>query len=668
MASKQLGKLRQWAGEVISSREKTIVTDEFRELEKDVELRKNGVQKLLVASEAYQHVLSKKKKIESLEDVEKLLPIDTLGVVMITHGEEFSDNSAFGTSLVQFGRAHCKVATLQDAFALTFKDTFMTSLERFMDEIKEYEAQRKKLDSRRLSYDAAATKFEKLRGSKKEKERREAEDEMEKARDRYEESSDDVRAQMHAIQEYEVVQFRELTSLLELEMKFVRQHLNVLEEVKAEWNDGSTLRHVPPRSEGPTAVFQRSSQDVSMRSSHTNFDGSPRSSDDDHTSYRSASRSSNGRSDSRPSSRPASRASRKRTGSMGPIGDKEKEKEKPRRKSVTGWASSAVESVTGRGKKNKDKFAALPDDGKDRNDAAEANPSLKKSESFSSVSTKDRLKENLTTSPKSPARILKPPSLLEKKMVRALYNFSGAAEELSFKAGDEIIVVSEVLDGWWMGELSGKTGLFPTTHVEVFLPGPRRALNFWRSDLDSSRASTDWTAVDETDSNLASDMDDDRDMRSKPLNSEHNPGFNEFHPDTMSITSSLADDDDNKHLMPIRHGGDDYAIDEHYFQSHPSATPPGFTDRKTLYSLSSSPRPIRLPDIDPTIGKKVPPPPPPRRLTTTPTATPPIPERPYKPYRHTASQSVNSLKVPSSFSSNRSGEYDRSPFESATEL
>lgn len=59
-----------------------------------------------------------------------------------------------------------------------------------------------------------------------------------------EESSDDVRAQMHAIQEYEVVQFRELTSLLELEMKFVRQHLNVLEEVKAEWNDGCALMYI----------------------------------------------------------------------------------------------------------------------------------------------------------------------------------------------------------------------------------------------------------------------------------------------------------------------------------------------------------------------------------------------------------------------------------------
>jgi hypothetical protein len=50
-----------------------------------------------VASGAYQHTLSKKKKIDALEDAEKLLPIDTLGVIMIAHGGEFSEDSAFGT-------------------------------------------------------------------------------------------------------------------------------------------------------------------------------------------------------------------------------------------------------------------------------------------------------------------------------------------------------------------------------------------------------------------------------------------------------------------------------------------------------------------------------------------------------------------------------------------
>lgn len=41
MASKQLGKLKQWAGEIVSSN-KTTLTDEFRELENDVELRRGG--------------------------------------------------------------------------------------------------------------------------------------------------------------------------------------------------------------------------------------------------------------------------------------------------------------------------------------------------------------------------------------------------------------------------------------------------------------------------------------------------------------------------------------------------------------------------------------------------------------------------------------------------
>jgi len=494
-----------------------------------------------------------------------------------------------------------------------------------------------------------------------------------------EESSDEVRAQMHAIQENETAQLRELTALLELETKFVQQYLNVLEEVKAEWHDEYALIYIiwsfslkmrikrsilrqfaPPRPGDPTHIFQRLSRDSSVRSGRSgraNF----KDSDDDHASHRST---SYGRPESRASSRPTSRASRKRAESASTIGDREKGREKPRRKSVTGWASSAVESVTGRGKKNKEKFATLPDDENKQDgveDTEEADPSLKRSGSFSSVNIKrsnDKLRESLTTaSPKPAARILKPPSLQEKKMVRALYSFSGATDELSFKAGDEIIVVSEVLDGWWMGELSGKRGLFPTTHAEVLPPGSRRAPTF--RDLDSTGGSTDHRVVDKSDSDsyLTNDMDNDRDIRS-------NPSIGVLQPDTMSITSSIAEDDDNKRLMPFRHGSDDYAVDEHYFQSSSSDTPPGFTDRKILYSLNSSPRPIRLPETESTTGKKAPPPPPPRRPTNPLTATPPIP---YRPYRHTPSQSVNSLKVPASLAGSRNG-YDRSPFESATEL
>ena len=56
--------------------------------------------RLLVASEGYYHILSKKKASDSLmETTEKLLPIDTLGLVMISHGEEFGQDSSFGAFL-----------------------------------------------------------------------------------------------------------------------------------------------------------------------------------------------------------------------------------------------------------------------------------------------------------------------------------------------------------------------------------------------------------------------------------------------------------------------------------------------------------------------------------------------------------------------------------------
>lgn len=54
-----------------------------------------------------------------------------------------------GTCLVSLGRAHCQIATLQEAYGLTFRDTFTTSCETFAQDIKDYEHQRKKLDSRR---------------------------------------------------------------------------------------------------------------------------------------------------------------------------------------------------------------------------------------------------------------------------------------------------------------------------------------------------------------------------------------------------------------------------------------------------------------------------------------------------------------------------------------
>ena len=56
--------------------------------------------RLQLASDEYQHAISKKKESEAIDGDEKLLAIDALGCVMIQHGEEFGDDSAFGESIV----------------------------------------------------------------------------------------------------------------------------------------------------------------------------------------------------------------------------------------------------------------------------------------------------------------------------------------------------------------------------------------------------------------------------------------------------------------------------------------------------------------------------------------------------------------------------------------
>lgn len=48
---------------------------------------------------------------------------------------------------------------------------------------------------------------------------------------------EDLRAYMHAIQENEFNQLTELTSLIEIELNFAQSYLNVMKEVKADFQE-----------------------------------------------------------------------------------------------------------------------------------------------------------------------------------------------------------------------------------------------------------------------------------------------------------------------------------------------------------------------------------------------------------------------------------------------
>lgn len=123
-----------------------------------------------VVAEAYHKAIVKRIDLEGEWD--KVFPIEALGLVMISHGADFGEEAAFGMkreriqytsndghlsltlgclgqSLGKLGRAHVKIAQLQEEYARNFEETFLASLSTLKEVVKDYSAQRKKLDSRR---------------------------------------------------------------------------------------------------------------------------------------------------------------------------------------------------------------------------------------------------------------------------------------------------------------------------------------------------------------------------------------------------------------------------------------------------------------------------------------------------------------------------------------
>jgi len=363
--------------------------------------------------------------------------------------------------------------------------------------------------------------------------------------------------------------------------------------------------------------------------------------------------------------------------------------------SVAGWASSAVESVTGgKSKKNKDKdsFASLEDT--TFNDATdppvEGAGSLRKSGSFRALTrrtSKDKSKENLPTdSPSLSAKILKPPSLQDKKFVRALYDFSGSSDELSFKAGSNILVVHEVLDDWWMGELDGQRGLFPTSYTEVIAskpPVPNRSSKNGNINHHVAVPIVVRAAEDDSDQDpyLTSDADDEQILPATPMAVNKSPVFYGGFNDSASFTGSMAEDEEERKaqplLIPQRVDEDrDWFADQPQPPQHyiPPTIPLPPSRRSVLRSVDPANQPLinrsvgEMPaSTSPTNTKKVPPPPPPRRTVShNPSLGPPIPER-KTPALGFSSQPTLHVTPPSSVASQGSG-YDRSPFDSAVEL
>ncbi|KAI5118715.1 hypothetical protein M0805_004514 [Coniferiporia weirii] len=721
MASKQLGKLRQWAGEVISSREKTQPSIEFVALEKDVEIRRGGVEKLQVAATDYLEYISSKVDSKALPGEDTMMHTEALGVVMIGYGEDLGDDGAFARSLSTFGRARCRIAAIQNIYAVTFADTFLAHLGRSMAEFEEHAGRRKKLESRRLAYDAALTKVEKT--FKKEKDKKEAEDELERARERYEEMSEEVQASMDNIKENEFAHQRELRSFLELEKKFVEQHLEALKEVQSEWPEarpGSAAASSHSHTLSRTSTMSSDPKDAANGAKHapplpSRF-GSHRSSrslrsigsdkknsahigneseesdesDREATVSRPPSRAS--RKMSLKGSRPSSRQSKGRSrsdsvattvsASAPHMSDdtasaKTNGKHRKTTSNVASWVGDAMTSVMGRSKpriSDKENFSALGD-GDDEGRADGKDVVGKRSRKLSNRSTKSNKSAGGRSYSQSgfDADFKKP----ERKVMKALYDFSGSSDELSFRAGEEIVVLHEVLDDWWLGEAGGRKGLFPTNYATVVKTATPRSKSASTSNIlglgqlsrRNSKARLDEESrrilVSASDTDVSADGEDEHDGESisewQPFDDRHHapaPQGSGTVLDSLDYRADYGDSDISDREFRRKLSMSLAKLDVQRLPSRPAGDEVRSADVSTS-SPSSSP-----------VKRIPPPPPPPRRqpASANPGGPPPLPTRNSAPIRAQSAGAMINALVPPSTESRRAHSDTSSPFESQSEL
>ncbi len=362
-------------------------------------------------------------------------------------------------------------------------------------------------------------------------------------------------------------------------------------------------------------------------------------------------------------SRAGSVRSRKRsdsqttTGSAVEAAREKKEKEEKKKGSWSMWSRNGS-------KKDREQFAALRDgadedsDSSDPEGASGAPAQASKSTSLLSLGKWSKPQQN-NASPRIPPLGSKARSgELERQVVRAVSDYLGSSDELSFNTGDEIVVIGEVIDGWMMGQLGGKKGLFPTVYTEPIAAGSRRAaptpsatppllrrkssskgnLDVPTDSLSGSRHSlvdsealtlprvglrTERVQAANTQEDDAShpfgdhhatthdtDTDHEHEQQHEVLASAALGGGYGYSYDSESLAESAADESEQEssHLVRRRASDDDGFVN-YQFNNNGSST-------NTSTSASSGPHkkvPPPLPRRQTDIRKAPPPPPPPRR-------------------------------------------------------
>ncbi|XP_023699648.1 endophilin-A2 isoform X1 [Paramormyrops kingsleyae] len=247
---KQFYKASQMVSEKVGGAEGTKLDEEFKDMEKKVDVTSKAVVEIISKTSEYlQPNPASRAKLSMLNTMSKIRgqvkspgypqAEGLLGECMAKFGRELGEDTNFGGALIDAGETMKRLAEVKDSLDIDVKQNFIDPLQSLSDkDLREIQHHLKKLEGRRLDYDY-----------KKKRQGKIPDEEVRQALEKFHESKEATEISMYNLLETDIEQVSQLSSLVESQLHYHRQAVQILEELSDKLKDRIDEAQSRPRRE-----------------------------------------------------------------------------------------------------------------------------------------------------------------------------------------------------------------------------------------------------------------------------------------------------------------------------------------------------------------------------------------------------------------------------------
>ncbi|KAF5892684.1 endophilin-A2-like isoform X1, partial [Clarias magur] len=247
---KQFYKASQMVSEKVGGAEGTKLDEEFKDLEKKVDVTSKAVVEVISKTSEYlQPNPASRAKLSMLNTMSKIRgqvkspgypqAEGLLGECMSKYGRDLGEETNFGAALIDAGESMKRLAEVKDSLDIDVKQNFIDPLQGLCDkDLREIQHHLKKLEGRRLDYDYKKKRLGKI-----------PDEEVKQALEKFHESKEVAEISMYNLLETDIEQVSQLSSLVEAQLQYHRQAVLILEELSDKLKDRMHEAQSRPRKE-----------------------------------------------------------------------------------------------------------------------------------------------------------------------------------------------------------------------------------------------------------------------------------------------------------------------------------------------------------------------------------------------------------------------------------